>query len=240
MKTIIFTLLMVISGLAHASQTDDWLKKLEHPYSNGDLLKPQNLLQKYVTYDFSLLLIPRTDFLGYIGDNYRRLYIHLKSISRDPKYEDNYLVVGESIVGKNVNSFIGNIKVTSVREYAKLHYGCDDELKDAGIQSEGLLIGQYKFQEDQTQPHSGTFEGIVTMYWYKDKTGAIKYDDIDASFSDSYTNNQYVGTWTAYQTTTQKIANWGERRVPFSGDLDRGAAEFSPDPKYKNQGWDKN
>lgn len=227
-----------VSTSADATQVDKWLRALDNPKHKTLMLKPENLRQKYISYDLSRLLIPKTEFLGYIGDNYQRLYIHLKSISRDLNRQDRYLVVGESVVGKNVNTFSGDITVSSIREYQKMHFGLDNKLEKAGIQSEGLLIGEYRFQEQESQPHSGTFEGVVTAYWYLDKAGEMQYDDIKADYSDSYTNNQYVGTWTPYRSQKQKIANWGERRIPFSEDLDIGAAEFSPTPKYKERGWE--
>jgi hypothetical protein len=40
-----------------------------------------------------------------------------------------------------------------------------------------------------------------------------------------------------YGNPKLKICNWGEFRIPFSGDLDIGAGEFSPNPKYFSKGW---
>ena len=117
-----------------------------------------------------------------------------------------------------------------------MHYGADDEYKDQGIKSQGLLLAKYIFNENKEQKYSGTFKGIMTLFWYVDKSGNIKYDDIE-SFSDNYVNNQYVGTWSQYGRTTEKVANWGEYRVPFPGDLDIGAGEFGVNPKYYKQGW---
>lgn len=47
-----------------------------------------------------------------------------------------------------------------------------------------------------------------------------------------------MGTWTEYNSNEMKCSNWGERRIPFSGDLDIGAGEFSPNPKYFDKGWE--
>jgi hypothetical protein len=44
--------------------------------------------------------------------------------------------------------------------------------------------------------------------------------------------------WTANGASRVKVANWGEFRIPDSGDLDIGAGEFGPNPKYLKQGWD--
>ena len=72
---------MVIASFAYAGQVDDWLHELEHPYYGSNQRKPQNQLQKYISYDLSSLLTPRTEFLGYISSD--RL-----------KIEQNHLVVG--------------------------------------------------------------------------------------------------------------------------------------------------
>lgn len=47
-----------------------------------------------------------------------------------------------------------------------------------------------------------------------------------------------MGTWTSYANNSSKRCNWGEFRIPYSGDLDIGAGEFSPDTKYLDKGWD--
>jgi hypothetical protein len=119
-----------------------------------------------------------------------------------------------------------------------MHFGVDDELKNEGFKSQGVLIGDYSFRENASQKHSGTFQGKVIMYWYVDRFGMIHSDDIAKSYSDSYTNNQYIGTWTDYKNGTQKIANWGEWRIPFSDDLDIGAGDFGVNPKYYEKGWE--
>ena len=64
----------------------------------------------------------------------------------------------------------------------------------------------------------------------------LLYDDIGRD-SDDYSNNQFLGTWTSFRTNANKRCAWGQYRIPHSGDLDIGAAEFSVNPKYINNGW---
>jgi hypothetical protein len=238
---IVFSLTMIIgisllSLSTQAAQRDNWLQSLENPRWEIDQLKKDNLKARYSKYDFSTLLMPRNDFLGYIEPDFRRLKIKFTSIKKDPVAQDQYIVTGYSIV-KNIKcDFEGVIKLIQVREYKQMHFGVDDEYKDRGIQSQGILLAEYVFNENKEQKFSGIFEGIMTLYWYLEENGHIAYDDIE-SFADNYKNNQYVGTWTQYNGTKRKVANWGEDRIPFSEDLDIGAAEFSPDPKYYKQGW---
>ena len=219
-----------------SGQPEQWLAALENrPHKN--LLRPENLRQQYLSYDLSPLFTPRTKFLGYIGSNYKKLQMTFQSVVRDSTRPDTYLVIGYSKVGSRTNTFEGSIRLTQVREYAVLHYGIDDEYKDAGIRSEGVAVGAFTFKEQPKQPHSGEFDGMVVAFWLIDKDGQLRYDDIEAHYSDSYKNNQYIGRWLPYGSSSPKTANWGERRIPFSGDLDIGAAEFHPNPKYAGQGW---
>ena len=50
------------------------------------------------------------------------------------------------------------------------------------------------------------------------------------------TNLQGLGQ--SYKTGVKKVANWSICRIPCSGDLDWGAAEFSPAPEYRKYGWE--
>ncbi|TAL70213.1 MAG: hypothetical protein EPN88_06375 [Bacteroidetes bacterium] len=215
--------------------TDDWIKKLKEPEEDSDILKPENFIEKYKSYNFSSLFIPKTEFIGFIGLDYRRIMINFISIKKD-SIQTSYKVVGNSLVLNNKCDFIGTIKVRQIREFKTLHFGVDDMFKDKGIKNQGLLIGDYSFKEKKAQSHSGEFIGVMTIYWYIDKNGVLCYDNIE-SYSDSYRNNQYIGIWKDYSTKNEKTCNWGEYRIPYSGDLDIGAGEFSPNKKYYNKGW---
>jgi hypothetical protein len=238
MKKIFFVLLLIIVSNTYGQQIDMWVKQLESSNDSSKELKKENVIIKYLKYDISTLLLPKSEFLGYIGTDYKRIRIYYNSISKDNKKPEIYNVKGTSLVGKNRCDFEGRIVIKQFREYENMHFGCDDEHKNAGFKAQGLLIGEYQFKENQNQKHSGKFEGIVTVFWLVDKSNNIKIDDIEASYSDNYCNNQYVGTWEAYEKGISKTCNWGELRIPFSGDLDIGAAYFSPNPKYYKLGWE--
>jgi hypothetical protein len=237
MKKIIVLLIILSSSAAYGNQTDEWIKYLENPPWSSDELKHKNYKSQYLHYDFSQLLVPRSEFLGYIDPNFKRIKIHFKSISKSKP--DTYHVKGTSETGSNICDFEGQIVIKEIREFKELHLGSDDEFKSAGFKAQGLLLGAYNFKENPNQKQSGIFEGIVTLYWLVDNNNRIQYDDIELSFSDNYNNNQYVGTWHKYGSHIKKTCNWGEYRIPFSGDLDIGAGEFGVDPKYYNQGWEE-
>ena len=232
MKTKALIVSLFISFSVFGQQTIEW----DFEYDSYGL-KKDNLKSEYLNFDFSTLLTPKQDFLGFIGKNFRRIRIYYTSINKDPTSQEKYLIKGISVVGKNICDFEGEIIIEQVREYKLMHYGIDDKYKNSGFKSQGILFGKYEFKENPEQTHSGVFEGVMYLKWYVDRFGIIHYDRIEL-FSDRYRNNQYVGTWSDYKSETKKTCNWGGYRVPNSGDLDIGAGEFSPNEKYLNMGWE--
>jgi hypothetical protein len=240
MKTYIFILGFIFTiSFANGQKidySDDLIKQLENPKYSDDSLTKDNLIEKFVRYDFSPLFIPRYDFLGYIGKDYKRIKIYFTSISKDKVNNKLYQVKGKSIIEKTSCDFDGTITITQIRELKKMHFGLDEEYKDSGITTQGVLMGSYDLKENPNQEYSGIFHGNMTLWWYLDKSGKIHFDDIE-NYSDSYRNNEYAGTWKSYSSGLEKTCNWGEFRIPFSNDLDIGAGEFSPNPKYLDKGW---
>jgi hypothetical protein len=239
MKNILtFNVLLLISALLAGQKVDyseDWLNQLENPKNKSSILIPDNLIGKYEALDFSSLIQPKTEFLGFIGNDYQRININFTKVEKDlnPRI---YRISGHSKVLNNNCDFTGIIEVKQIRAFKSLHFGVDENLKDKGIKAQGALIGNYNLQENSSQSHYGEFSGIMTLYWYLDKNDNLLYDDIRL-YSDEYRNNQYIGIWEDYITKKKKTCNWGEYRIPFSGDLDVGAAEFYPNKKYHAKGW---
>lgn len=164
---------------------------------------------------------------GFIGSNYRRLHVKFISIIKNPARPNEYFVYGKSKASDNICSFQGIIKIK------KSHHLKTLENPDGNT---GVLAGEYTFYEDPKTKHSGTFQGRFVSYWYKDKEGTIRYNDL-WEVSAMYNNNQFVGTWTGYDKKNTIIANWGDSRIPQSGDLDVGSSEFGPNEKYYSYGW---
>lgn len=231
----VFVVLCVTGIDCFAQQEQQWMQALESPRFERRKLREVNELDDFLRFDFSMLLMPRSEFLGFIGEGYKRIHIFFTSIERN-EGGIIYTLTGRSEVGNNRCEFEGTIKLTQVRQFKEFHLGLDDEL-EGKIKAQGLLVAEYSFEENNKQPNSGLFSGILTTFWYVDKSGTLKYDDIEMSYSDRYCNNQFVGRWKGYKSKTAKICNWGEFRIPFSGDLDIGAGYFSPNPKYKSAGW---
>jgi hypothetical protein len=237
MKINSLIILIFLSTSIFGQQTEEWIKMLNNPKYDSYELGKENLKDDFLKYDFSTLLVPRQEFLGYIGSDYRRLKIFFSSVVKDSSNGDTYEIKGISLVGDNKCDFSGTIKITQIRAYKTMHFGLDNKFENRGLKSQGILIGDYELKENPNQNHSGVFEGIMTLNWYLDEFGILHYDNIEW-YSDNYKNNQYVGTWSEYNSKAYKICNWGENRIPFSGDLDIGAAEFSPNSKYYDKGWE--
>lgn len=197
-------------------------------------LNPENKLSDYLRFDLTAILDPESEFLGYIGEDYRRIHVNYNTVSRSEKTQNLYYITGQTTVFKNTCDFEGTITIEQIREFKNMYFGVDNMYKNDGIKAQGIAIGKYHFSEQ----HVGTFEGIMTLWWYIDKDDNIKYYDLN-NHSDRYKNNQYIGIWMEYGKSASKICNWGEHRIPFSGDLDWGAGEFSVNPKYYEKGWEE-
>jgi len=199
----------------------------------------QNVLNNFSKLDFSKIWFESNKFnvIGIIGEDNERLKIRLISITQNPNNPKEYLVKGKSKVKSNVCDFSGNIIIETIYKYDGLYLGVDEMYKDSSIQSQGVLIAKYSFQEDTSQNHSGIFKGELYSKWFLDANDNLRYDRIDG-FSDSYTNNSFIGTWQLYDSKTKKKSCWSDFRVPCaSQDFDNGAGEFSPSLKYDNKGW---
>ena len=211
--------------------------------SNNRLLQKKDLTGKVLSlslddFDFSPLFM-NTDnsvIYGFIGNNYQRIRIKFITVTKNQSSPGVYMVSGKSMVKNNICEFKGTIMISNIKKYKTISYGLDDQYKNKGIKGQYVILGNYNFGENETQAHSGTFKGLFQSNFYVDKNNKIHYDDID-NISDGFTNNQFVGQWIDYKTNQVKQCNWGDERIPNSGNFDIGAGEFSPDGKYLKNGW---
>lgn len=176
------------------------------------------------------------DVYGFIGDKYQRIRIKFILVKKDTSTAGQYLVYGKSMVKNNIDGFLGKLIIKRIEKSPTISWGVDDSYKNKGIKGQYMIYGEYQFDEDQTQKHSGTFKGAFQTDFYVNRKGLPKYDDIE-EYSDSFTNNQFRGTWASYDGKLTQRCNWGDYRVPDSGDLDIGAGDFSPNGKYVQNGW---
>ncbi len=201
------------------------------------------MLGRYQRYNFSPLWLKTgkggmknsdESVLGFIGDDYQRLRIKLLTVRPDVQRPGHYLITGKSKVGENILPFKGTFRLLHVRESKTLPKGLDGVPIPAVKM--GMLLAEYELKEPVDQQNAGVFKGILRTNWYLDRKDKMQYNDINA-YSDHFANNQCVGSWQSYRTKRTKRCNWGDFRIPNDGDLDQGAAEFSPAGKYGVRGW---
>jgi hypothetical protein len=197
----------------------------------------RNLIQNFISRDFSKLWTKTANenVYGFIGDQYQRIRVKFISVKKIPATA-TYTVTGKSMVKTNICDFTGTIVITDIFKLQSNSYGVDDQYKNKGIKGRFVMKGNYIFAEIKGQPHSGTFEGNFETSFYLDKSNSIIYDDINSD-ADGYANNAFTGNWKMYDSNFTQRCNWGDFRIPKSGDLDIGAGEFSPNDKYLKYGW---
>jgi hypothetical protein len=219
--------LLILTSTIAIGQDDS--NKFKTQILTSQYLLKQDVKKEILTYDISAVLTKTANnsIVGFIGKDYQRIRIKFISVVKNQEQQDEYFVYGKSMVKENVCEFQGTLSITNA------FYLSDPEVKDV---KQGIVIGDYSLFENTSQKHVGLFKGLFKIGWYIDKQGQIQYDDlmIDA---DGFSNNQFVGTWTAYNGTVSKACNWGDYRIALSGNLDSGAGEFFPDQKYIANGW---
>jgi len=225
---IVFTTNLALNaqkGCNPKAWTDEILLTEESKPLPLDDLKEYNFM--------NILMDNNTCYLGYIGNDYQRLYIYFTEIEKISGTD--YTIKGESRVKDNLCNFSGTLKITALRKLNHLYFGVDDEMKGQ-VKEQGYIIAEFSLQEDKDQSGSGEFAGRMVSYWYKDMNNNLFYDDL-MSHADGYCNNQYLGSWKSYRTGKSKKCAWGQYRIPCSEDLDIGVAEFSVNPDYLDKGW---
>ena len=236
MKQFASILLLFLFAFSAYSQTDkdrtEWIDTIVD--GSKQSIKEKNRITRFNFGPLWTRLHDNDSVLGFIGDDYQRLRIVILSATKNPARPDTYNVTGKSMVKNVIRPFSGTMKITKVS--ASSGAELEDDYKADKVKEAGVVVGEYHFSEDAKQTNTGTFDGVFATYWYVDRNGRFKYDEVLMG-ADGYLNNQFAGTWTSYKTKARKAAHWGDSRIPVSGDLDIGAGEFSPDEKFIPNGW---
>lgn len=201
----------------------------------------QSLLKELQSQDLSLVFnaekikddssreIVRPEILGFIGDNYQRLQIHLTKFTKNKMNPLQYDVEGKTKVKNFICNFRGTVTVI------KAVYS-DPAIPTLEKYTTGSITSKVEIFEDRTQKGSGFINGELIIYIVFSEDGKTEYDAL-MLISDGFANNQFKGIWTSYKTGKSKQCNWGDFRIPDSGSLDVGAGEFSIDFAYRENGW---
>ena len=215
------------------AQRDESTLYIQEVLAKGGI-HPRELKDSLQEKDFCKLwtITPNSEVYGFIGNDYQRLQVKLLSVIKDNADPTLYRVYGKDMVKTNVCEFQGEFRITNIRQYDDVPHA----YKDSSIQGQFVICGTYRLLEDPGQNHVGLLAGTFASYFYVDHRGSVRYDDT-RNVADDYCNNQFVGIWASYEGRQTKRCNWGDERIPGSGDLDIGAGEFSPDDKYLPLGW---
>ena len=177
----------------------------------------------------------KSNFLGFIGVNRKRLRITFTSIKKSEENKDVYEVEGFStVMNKNKRTFKGTFSLLS--HYKFTEATSDEPLKNGDI--EGFSTFSYQLTEDEKLSATGIFKGEMLVLWYKEINKKPVYSNIFL-YSDDQRNYQFFGTWTSYKTKKISVASWGVYRIPCSDDFDEGVGDFIPAPKYWQYGWEE-
>ncbi|MCE2616786.1 XAC2610-related protein [Phocaeicola oris] len=178
-------------------------------------------INEFTKYDFSNIFNPKDyEYIGYMGDNFQRLYIHFVQVTKSLNSPTVYDVKGMWRQKEVVKEFTGNITINKVRELI--------DSKEMTGQTEYDLLGTYTFESA-----GGLFKGNISSLFYLLK-GKPYFDDLLYT-TDGYSNNQFEGKYTIGQSIQK--ANWGICRIPDSKKLDIGVSEFIVDDPYIARGW---
>ncbi|OUT12479.1 hypothetical protein B9N62_01490 [Campylobacter concisus] len=185
---------------------------------------------KFDDFDFSNILADkRIKFLGYIGANYHRLHINFDSIKKISR--SKYVVSGNYKITEEARPFNGEIQISEIRKYTNFNYGVDDFMKGK-INAQGIALATYLIKGETEKFQA---KGCMLTRWYIDNDEKLLYNDISED-EDLYANNLFCGECKVDKVQIKPCA-WDHCRIPNSGDLDIGAGEFSPNPKYIGNDW---
>jgi hypothetical protein len=231
MKKKLFLLLFSFAAAIQFMTAQSKSEKYKNDFLTSEYTSKTEEKQKYINIDFSKLwtTTPNNHVLGFIGTNYQRFYIKFLTVKKDPANPDTYLVTGKNKVKTNICSFTGTIKILSIRRNTEMDEVLDDTMKNY------CILASYSFKENPKELHVGAFEGIAQCNFYLDKKNNIRYYHMEDN--EEFSNNGFVGTWKSYDGKYNKPCNWGDFRIPESGDLDDGAAYFYPSDAYEKNGW---
>ena len=173
--------------------------------------------------------IALSDFtpLGFFGSNYQRFDIHFISVIQNVDNPKEYFVYGKSRLKGTICPFQGTFKIIDSKI---LEEGDIPEFK------QGFVTFEYILYEDKQYGGTGFFKGNCKSNFFIDDKDELYYDAISLG-ADGFKNNQFEGIWISYKSDKSYICNWGDFRIPNSGDLDIGAGEFSINDEYIEFGW---
>lgn len=214
MKNITFTLILVITIITSLN--------CEGGHNDIENGKPLDFSSVWTSY--------QDHIFGYVGDNYQRFYFIIDSIKTDAEDSLLYEVWGKYRIKNEIKHYEGLVFVTNYSEIAQY-----SNIREEHHHSGGQVYSLISEWNLKTKGSDEEIKGRMTSTYYVLNDKAV-FNDVDIEYSDSFCNNQFVGMLCSVAYGDKKC-QWGTFRIPDSGGLDIGAAEFSPDERYLSYGW---
>jgi hypothetical protein len=225
--TILTTVFLIGQVFAQNTPTSDFFGQIKN-YDLSVVLTADSII------DDENEKFPRAEILGFIGDDFQRFKIHFISVIQNQLNPYEYFAYGKTKVKNNICEFQGTITIKEAKLYNNPNWVCcsEDTLMKFGYAKCEVIL-----YEDKKTNSSGFIKGNLSSSFLIDLNGVFRYDSY-IFIADGFSNNEFTGTWTSYKTKSTKKCNWGDYRIPESGNLDSGAGEFMIDDKYVKNGWE--
>ena len=228
-QTAAIVLLFLVPAAYAKTTGDPYIPEYD---TSGNPTKAEDIFTRIAGYDLSAVFAHPTGYLGFIGNDGQRFYIHFSEVRKSSENPYEYRVTGKTKVKNNICSFTGSLTIVKGGVYRKNK--ADDEFPEF---QQGFVGVDVELFETQGQPGSGAIRGILQSYITIDRKNRLGYDGLRES-----PNNLFAGTWTSYKTGASKICNFGHWRFPHTGLpegiwLDQGVAQFFPKDEYIEKGW---
>ena len=231
-------LAMPLQGQPHPpDQGEEWLSSIMGDPGLAVDVPMKDLAAR--NFDSIWLTPHRKSTLGFVGSDYQRVRIRFLTVTRESVTKEGvtrerksppvFAVTGKTMVREVICAFKGRIEVTEAKGIRTP--------KDSSNRR-AVLMGRYRFDEDAHCRDPGRFKGVFTSnILLVGKTG-VRYDTLERE-ADGFWNNAFVGTWKKPGDSLASICNWGDYRIPYSGNLDEGVGEFSVAADYRRFGWER-
>lgn len=192
------------------------------------------LKNSFLNQNFSSILkqTNNNSVIGYIGSNFERFQIKFTTIKKYPyPYASSlvYTVQGQTKTKKGIAAFYGKITIANIMALQTDDTNIKNQLKYQ-------IVGNYKLKEYRNHKYIGVYEGQFSSL-FATSSDSLHYIENIKSEDNTYSNNQFEGTYKSYYNIAVMPCNWGNQRIPNSNNLDVGLTEFVPAPQYLKNGW---
>jgi hypothetical protein len=226
---LIVSVILIFPSLSCAQSFADSLRE---EVLAGVHVQSKNELSRFRSYNFATVwkFGMTHEYDGFASDSMTRVRLKFCSLRR--KSPTIYAAKGFFLYNGRMSSFQGELTLTNVALINPYDEGCEDPYPIERIRAEGIVVANFRFTLSDSSYLAGTSSGE----WWVDSIDHL-HANYRGDCADGFVNNQFAGTYYCSSTRQNLIIAWGDFRIPFSRDLDIGVGEFSPNPKYADQGW---